>query len=520
MAKRIRMEARDVDTAITKGINELRLRRDQVEVTVVQRPSKGFLGIGSKPAIVEIKQKRWDNRDTDAQIYMDYPKKKTRSSRGGKNGREDRGDKAEPAEKSERPERTERSERPERGDRGARNGRSSRSDRPSRDGRGGGRGGRKGFRKGGRQEREPREPLMTSFTEPEAQALPAEHIANAQAPEKMQSPMHDAKEMLENMLRYMGVKADNVNVWWDGRQGRILLTFDCDNPALVIGKDGVTLEAMQYLITLSMSRSYDTNISVTVETQNYWTKIEKKLDAEVERALSNIKRGLKTYRLRPMPSQMRRYIHKVLAESEEVSTVSEGEGKWRKVVVVARDLAQKAQSAVIDAAADVTVAAENISKEVAEKAEELKEAFAEKKEEWAEVAAGIKEDAAEKAEEVKEAAYETAQNIKETMTEKTAEAAEILAEKTEEYKNRAIEKTAEFKEEFLKKADEIKDMAREDAAAAIEKMKEALKKAEAMLENAESTLKDADEKINAFTSGEAERIISEAEQDLQSKEDK
>lgn len=281
MAHKIRVEAKEVSDAIAKGLKELGLRRDQVEVTVLKTPKKGFLGIGSRPAVVEIRQKRWSTADLDAQIYMDVPKRKSKSSRGG---------------------------------------------RKDRNARGGRRGGRR------TSDLEIRIPRVEKGPKAnEAQLLPSEAIQNAVIPENLKAPMQEAKEHLANVLSHMGVKVENLNVWWDEKQQRILLTFDCDHPAIVIGKEGKTLEAIQYLSTLAISRHFDKPISVITDTQNYWRKAEDKIDAEIAKGIDAIKRGNSVFRFRPMSAQLRRYIHRAVEGHEYVVTASEGEGKWRKV---------------------------------------------------------------------------------------------------------------------------------------------------------------------------------------------
>lgn len=296
MANKVRVEAKDVSTAIAQGLKELGLRRDQAEVTVLESPKKGFLGFGSKPAVVEIRQKRWTSADLDAQIYMDVPKKKkpSKAVRGGRDGRESK-----------------RSE--------------SRDDNKRR-------GGRKPFARANNAKRreEPREKTPKAN---EPQLLPCEQIQNAVIPEHLKQPMQEAKQYLEQVLNHMGVKVENLNVWWDEKQQRILLTFDCDHPAIVIGKEGKTLEAIQYLSTLALSRHFDKPISVITDTQNYWRKAEDKINAEIEKGVSLIKSGHGVFRFRPMSAQLRRYIHRALEGSEIVSTSSEGEGKWRKVTL-------------------------------------------------------------------------------------------------------------------------------------------------------------------------------------------
>ena len=279
MARReIQSEGKDVATAIIRGLNELGRRRDQVEVTVIQEEKSGFLGIGGRPAIVRIIEKKWDSEHSTPMKPRSAAKE---SSFGGGKGR-------------------------------------------------GGRKGGKDFKKGGRKSRAER---VKTPKENEPQKLPSAEIQNAIVPEDMKPALQSAKETLGKMLSSMGVQAENLNVWWDGKQQRILLTFDCDHPAIVIGKEGKTLESIQYIITLVVSRQFNTPISVMADTQNYWRKLEDKINNEIDKALSMVKRTKRVYRFRPMSAQMRRYIHRFLADNLEITTISEGEGKWRKVVI-------------------------------------------------------------------------------------------------------------------------------------------------------------------------------------------
>ena len=279
MARReIQSEGKDVATAIIRGLNELGRRRDQVEVTVIQEEKSGFLGIGGRPAIVRIIEKKWDSEHSTPM--------KPRSL-------------VEPSAYPSSP-------------------------------KGRGRKGRKDFRKGGRK---PKIERVRTPKENEPQQLPDLSIQNAVVPEDMKPALVCAKEALNKMIDSMGVKMENLNVWWDEKQQRILLTFDCDHPAIVIGKEGKTLESIQYIITLLVSRQFNTPISVMADTQNYWRKLEDKINREIDKALSMVKRTKRVYRFRPMSAQMRRYIHRFLADNLEITTVSEGEGKWRKVII-------------------------------------------------------------------------------------------------------------------------------------------------------------------------------------------
>lgn len=319
MPTKVKVQAKDVSSAIAQGLKDLGLRRDQVEVTVLEHPKKGFLGFGSKPAVVEIRQKRWSAAELDAQIYMDVPRKKRSGSHGRANNKR-------------------------------RNHEAFNEDR------------RDNRRRGRKFDRAPRfEAREKAPKANEAQLLPCERIQNAVIPEALKAPMQEAKQYLNDVLTHMGVKADNLNVWWDEQQQRILLTFDCDHPAIVIGKEGKTLESIQYLCTLALSRHFDKPISVITDTQNYWRKTEDKINAEIARGVAAVEGGMTVYRFRPMSAQLRRYIHRALEGHATVETASEGEGKWRKVTLRAKktDGAAQTQTPAVEtvAAAQETVAA-------------------------------------------------------------------------------------------------------------------------------------------------------------------
>ena len=313
MPHKIRVEAKEVSLAIEKGLKDLGLRRDQVEVKVLENPRKGFLGIGSKPAVVELQKKRWASNNLDAQIYMDVPKKKRTT---GKKGNSRRGRKQE---------------------------------------------GIAEYKHGGRRSYAARHNSEKAPRENEAQLLPSLEIQQAVIPDFLQAPMQQAKDYLQNVLTHMGVKVENLNAWWDEKQNRILLTFDCDHPAIVIGKDGKTLEALQYLATLSISRHFDKPISVIADTQNYWRKAEDKINAELQIGIEKIKNGYSVYRFRPMRAQLRRYIHRAAENNEFAITVSEGEGQWRKVTLRPRPADQPVQKTTPAVTAETATVAETVA---------------------------------------------------------------------------------------------------------------------------------------------------------------
>ena len=63
--KELKIEGDSVQNAIERGLKEMNLRRDQVEVVVLSEPTKGLFGFGSKPAEVVIREKKWGDEGAE-----------------------------------------------------------------------------------------------------------------------------------------------------------------------------------------------------------------------------------------------------------------------------------------------------------------------------------------------------------------------------------------------------------------------------------------------------------------------
>lgn len=295
-------QGKDVQAAIESGLAQLRLRRDQVEVVIKEKGSSGFFGIGSKPAVVVIREKRWETRGSDSGGGR---------SSGGRGGRQ--------------------------------GGRSS----GGRGGRGGSSGGQSRFDR--RPARPRREKEFTNYERPEKIQSPTEAYEEVQVndqplpkqtlqpvPEASLQAANDSRQALEQVLNLLGVKCENFESGWDPAQERLVLRFDTDSPALIIGKEGQTIEALQYVVTLMVARKHNLSFAIQVETGSYWAKIEQRLTTQVNRAVEMVKGSNRNFRLQAMSSMQRRFVHRLLCNHPDVETFSEGESKWRKVVVKPR----------------------------------------------------------------------------------------------------------------------------------------------------------------------------------------
>lgn len=108
-----------------------------------------------------------------------------------------------------------------------------------------------------------------------------------------------------------------------------------DGAGILIGRHGQTLEALQFLVNLVAVRSGD-GPRVLLDVEGYRKRREEALRRMAARAAEQARRSGRRVVLEPMSAQERRLIHMELAGHPHVTTASEGEEPYRRVVVVPR----------------------------------------------------------------------------------------------------------------------------------------------------------------------------------------
>lgn len=138
---------------------------------------------------------------------------------------------------------------------------------------------------------------------------------------------------LEDILKYFNLGEVTIDEY-EGDEGELILDITGDDLAVLIGRHGKTLDALQFLISSITARSIGYRYPVVVDVEGYKSRQRQKLE---NLAFSAAKRALsqgKSVKMRPMTPYERRIIHIALREFEGVTTGSEGEGSARHVVVV------------------------------------------------------------------------------------------------------------------------------------------------------------------------------------------
>jgi len=134
-------------------------------------------------------------------------------------------------------------------------------------------------------------------------------------------------------LQLMKIAAPTATAAWDAALERVKVSVESQDATALVGRDGRVLESLQFLATLMLSRGAAAPIAVQVDALSYWEKRETAILDQARLAIQSVVATGKPVRLEPMDSSMRRLIHRTFAASADVTTASEGEGPWRKIVV-------------------------------------------------------------------------------------------------------------------------------------------------------------------------------------------
>lgn len=102
---------------------------------------------------------------------------------------------------------------------------------------------------------------------------------------------------------------------------------------LLIGRRGITLEALQELVQCAVQRRTERRAHVQVDVEGYRERQLEKLRGKCREAISHVRDRGEAVRLEPMNAFERKEMHGIVAEAEGVTSSSEGNEPRRRVVV-------------------------------------------------------------------------------------------------------------------------------------------------------------------------------------------
>ena len=289
--KSIESTGKNVKDAINQGVQELGCDASDVEIEILEMGSPGLFGMFGKLARVKLtlKESGDDFRIDMPVMSLDQPEKKRAPKQ--KPAREKRAPEAEKTEPAPEQSKPRRSSKP----------------RPRKE--------------------EPRE----TPAEAVAPAPVAEEEPFVETPrEEWNSTTQSAAEFLSGLTGRMGIPVE-LKVAQGENQLRMQLFGQ--NMSVLIGRRGETLDALQYLTSLTVNRGRDEYLRVSLDTENYRCKREEALRKLAMRMAARARKTGKRVALEPMNPYERRILHSALQSDPNVTTHSEGEEPYRRVII-------------------------------------------------------------------------------------------------------------------------------------------------------------------------------------------
>lgn len=163
-----------------------------------------------------------------------------------------------------------------------------------------------------------------------------EHEAEGQYSEEEVDRIADtAIEAIQDILKYFNVGEVTIEEY-EGDEGELILDITGDDLAVLIGRHGRTLDSLQFLISSITSRIVGHRYPIVVDVEGYKARQRQKIEDIALNAADKAVDQDRSIKLRPMTPYERRIVHIALRGDDRVETVSEGEGRARRVVVSPR----------------------------------------------------------------------------------------------------------------------------------------------------------------------------------------
>lgn len=265
----ITVSAKTLDDAITEALVQLGVTSDRLDYIVVEKGSEGFLGIGRKQAVIKARRKR---EEKPVEETVEESKVETPVKEEVKLEKKTE---KKPAKEHSHTKKNVREEKPE-------------------------------------VKSEPKKEVELAKVEPQT--------------------IETCEKFIYDVMNAMGMDDVKVTSVVD-EEGALSINMEGSNMGILIGKRGQTLDSLQYLTNRVANKMQDGYVRVKLDTEDYRRRRKETLENLAKNIASKVKRTRKTVSLEPMNPYERRIIHSALQSDPAVSTHSEGEEPYRRVVV-------------------------------------------------------------------------------------------------------------------------------------------------------------------------------------------
>ena len=277
MDEYITVSAKTLDDAITDALVELGVTSDQLDYIVIEKGSAGFLGIGMKQAVIKARRKQEEPVETaEPEAVAEEPVKEESV-------------KEEPVKEEKRDNRKKKNRK-------------------------------SSHHKDHREQEEHRE-AAPAKEKKEVELAPVEEVT-----------METCRKFVQDVLEAMHMEDVQVTASVD-EEGALAINMDGKDMGILIGKRGQTLDSLQYLTNRVANKMQSGYVRVKLDTEDYRRRRKETLENLTKNIASKVKRTRRTVALEPMNPYERRIIHSALQADPAVTTHSEGEEPYRRVVV-------------------------------------------------------------------------------------------------------------------------------------------------------------------------------------------
>ena len=284
-AEEITVSAKTLDDAITEALVQLGVTSDRLEYDVIEKGSPGFLGIGMKQAVIRAWRKEEPKEESVDEIAEELIKEAVPTDIT-LDAKEEKEPKKPKKENKEPKKATQKS-------------------------------GKKEIKKEQKKEAKPEEK-----TEPRHET----ELAKVE-----DATIKECETFLQNVLQAMHMEVELCSKV--DEEGALSIEMKGDNMGILIGKRGQTLDSLQYLTNRVANKMQAGYVRVKLDTEDYRERRKETLENLARNIAHKVKRTRKPVTLEPMNPYERRIIHSALQGDKNVTTHSEGEEPYRRVVV-------------------------------------------------------------------------------------------------------------------------------------------------------------------------------------------
>ena len=179
-----------------------------------------------------------------------------------------------------------------------------------------------------------RAPLTSQLREDrENDSRETESRVNASAAPLPESLGRRAREVLAEVLRHLGASC-TIDVRPGDEAGVVVLDVRGDSGGLLIGRRGQTLDALEYIVNRIVARDDDGGGRVVIEVERYRERRREYLNTLAQRLADKARTTGRVVTLNPMSPRDRRIVHMALQGDAAVTTQSQGDGHYRRVLIV------------------------------------------------------------------------------------------------------------------------------------------------------------------------------------------